>query len=134
MTAKEIITNHAAEFGLDADQQVDLLCSFIDGKDDPVLLQGLQGFVDGSVADDDERERGIFTFACESVCPECEADLTKQGSIGVSPDAEEMTPAHVDEHGVIAEENGAQLCLDDAEPLVKCNECGKYLDIVAQPE
>lgn len=131
MSAKTIIKNHAAEFGLDAGAQIDLLCEFIDNWGDKAIVQGLQGFVDGSV---ERSERAIFTFSCEDVCHECEADLTKQGSIGVSPQGEEMSPYHVDEHGVIAEENGAQLCLDDREPLVKCNECGTYLDVEAQPE
>lgn len=46
MSAKEIIESHAVEFGLQRSAQVELLCDFLDSRNDGVLLEALQAFVD----------------------------------------------------------------------------------------
>ena len=47
MAAKDILANHAAEFGLGESAQIDLLCNFIDQLPDAGFVQQqLQHFVD----------------------------------------------------------------------------------------
>lgn len=72
----------------------------------------------------------MFTFACNAECPDCNADFREFPSIAVDA----LPVYNVDEYGRIAEENGAQLCLDSATPIVECRRCGRAIDVTAEAE